>query len=72
MCTNEKANETPEGLQTNKPQECLWGFFFPPTTSTERPVCATWQASVPVLSTYTEKKCKSSINKPPRSGTLLL
>lgn len=29
MCTNEKANETPEGLQTNKPQECLWVFFFP-------------------------------------------
>lgn len=69
-CTNEKANETPEGLRTNKPQECLWVLFS--TTSTERPVCATWQASVPALSTYTEKKCKSSINKPLRSETILL
>ena len=45
-------------------------MVFP--SSTERPLCATWQASLSFLSTHTAKKkkpkSKNSINKPPRSG----
>ena len=67
-CRNKKANKAPEGLPTHKPQEYLW--FFPPPAQTV--LCVPPGKLQFLLSTHTEKKCKNSINKPRRSGTLLL
>lgn len=68
VCRNEKQTEVQKGFKPiNLRSVCV--FFY--HQHRESSVCHL-ASLVSFLSTHTEEKCKKSINKPLRSGTLLI